>query len=60
MRLTQFKKIANKSGCSHLNPYHRLIAGGKIIEKRKESDRRIKVANDNRTFIENYAFHIYP
>jgi|GEM_PF-6544080 len=35
MRLTEFKKIANKSGYSHLNPYYRLISGGKIIEKRK-------------------------
>ncbi|NLK71171.1 MAG: hypothetical protein GX286_07050 [Clostridiales bacterium] len=60
MRLTAFKKIANKSGCSYLNPYLRLVTGGKIIEKRKDSDRRIVVAIDNRTFIENGTFHIYP
>ena len=60
MRLTEFKKIANKSGCSYINPYLRLVTGGKIIETRNESDRRIKVAIDNRTFIENGTFHIYP
>lgn len=60
MRLTEFKKITNKPGCPHLNPYHRLISGGKIIETRNESDSRIKAAIDNRTFIENGTLHIYP
>lgn len=60
MRLTEFKKIANKSGCSYINPYLRLVTCGKIIETRNESDRRIKAAIDKRTFIEDNTFHIYP
>ena len=60
MRLTEFKKIANKSGCPHLNPYLRLVTGGKIIETRNQNDRRIKAAIDKRTFIEDNTFHIYP
>ena len=60
MRLSEFKKTALKVGGNQLKMYHNLIKCSQIIEKRNESDRRIKVAIDNRTFIDNNTFHIYP
>lgn len=40
--------------------YHNLIKCSQIIEKRKDSDMRIVVAIDNRTFKEQDTHHIYP